>query len=523
MRILMFLLLSFGVVAADEIFNSNLLVESRINPDIINTVVSNTRQNVAYRMEVNQTKLQDNTLSKLHYYVVVDPFPSYGTELQIQVPQNELQNIDEGDIKKSLDEYMSVQLYVQHSRLYDVKSFKRISHNENETIIRFSFMKKEIPVELKHLREMYGYLYIVNGKLEKIVVKNSKRFDLRGVEVDRFVKTTFYRRVQTGGYLVSKETLLVEGLYNNLPYQYSTFGSVSEYWNAKRQRITFENGQLQELVNIDKQNYKTIAVDLDRTFPLLGKEARKAGYDLPKPFGVTLVNMFQDTTMHMTSFKLDGIPVDFNKIIDGDSTYKSLTYAPLVRADLWVLPFVSFSLILGATDTSTDVTLVSDSGLSLPPIFPANPPTVIIPAGSSLALESLTTNALLYGVGATVAGGFNNYFTTIDFQYIVAYTPSADVSIDMMIITPLVGYTFDEYNTRLFIGAQYQRLAQSLTFDVIVPNSTQRLSGEIGLRSEEWAGVIGTDYTFTRNWSANLLYSQGIDRRNAVLGIAYRF
>jgi len=493
-----------------------------IDPKIINTTISSTRQNVAFRMKIEHTLLSKNKKSNLQYYMVMDPYPSYGIEMQIQIPKEDLDDVDASDIKKTLDELMGLQLYIQHSTLYDLSSFKLLQDDANETIVSFRFNEEILPRELNHLKNLQGYVHMVNGKLQKIEITNNKRFEMRGIEVDNYKKTTYFKPVKTGGYLIVKEEMHYQGIYDEMPYSETLVGDVTEYWNVNRHLITFEAGQLDQTVDIEEKGYETIAVDLDRTFPLLGKQARKAGYDLPKTYGITLINMFQDTNIHMTSFKIDGSDIDFNKVLDGDSTYKSITYAPLIRADMWVLPFVSFSLILGGTDTSTDVTLVSDSGLSVPTL-PSLPPLEIIPPGSSVSLDSFTTNAVLYGVGATVAGGFDNYFTTIDFQYIVAYTPSAEVSVDMMIITPLVGYTFRDYNTRFFIGAQYQRLAQELTFNVDIPNSTDKLSGEIGLRSDEWAGVIGTDYSFTRNWSANLLYSQGVDRKNMILGITYRF
>lgn len=525
MRVFLLLVLNLTYLFSNEPFNSNILVERGIDPNVLNNIISNTRQKVAYRIEIKHHLQSKNEVTDLSYYLVLDPYPSYGMDLQMQVPKEALSKFNKYNIKKTLDNLMGIQLYLQHGTLYDIDSLKLVDDNIAETVISFTFNKKALPRELRHMREMTGYVHIVDGKLDRIEVKNSKRFELRGIEVDTFLKTTFFKPVETGGYLVSKSNLLIHGTKEELPYIEELDGTVAKYWNAKRQEITFDGGVLSTSVYIDNDQYETIAVDLDRTFPLLGKEARKAGYDLPKPFGVTLINMFQDTNMHMTSFEIDGSSIDFNKVLDGDSTYRSLTYAPLIRADLWVLPFVSFSLILGGTDTTTNVTLASDSGLTVhsPLPLPDGTDYEIIKPGQTLNLDPFVTNALLYGVGATVAGGFNNYFTTIDFQYIVAYTPAAEVSVDMMIITPLIGYTFTEYNTRLFIGAQYQRLTESLTFDVDIPGSTEKLSGEIGLQSDEWAGVIGTDYTFTRNWSANLLYSQGVDRRNAILGIAYRF
>ena len=527
MRSLLLASLLTTVLFSNELYNTDLLTMRGIDPKILNTTISNTRQNVAFRMKVEHHLLSKEKKSDLNYYVVLDPYPSYGTEMQIQIAKEDLEDVDTSDIKNTLDEVMAVQLYIQHSTLYDISSFKLLKDDADESIVSFRFNKEALPRELKHFTNLQGYVHIVEGKLQKIDISNQERFELRGIEVDSYKKTTYFKPVKTGGYLIEKEELNYKGTYDGMPYSEKMIGDVTEYWSVNRHLITFEEGESSQAVDITEKEYETIAINLDRTFPLLGKEARKAGYDLPKPFGITLINMFQNTNMHMTSFEIDGWDVDLNKILDGDSTYRSLTYAPLIRTDLWVLPFVSFSLILGGTDTNTDVKLVSDSGLSIPnPILPGVlPPVTVIPAGGTLE-GSLHTNSLLYGVGATVAGGFNNYFTTIDFQYMIAYTPSKEVTIDMMIITPLVGYTFDDYNTRFFIGAQYQRLAQEITFALDFNDQDgqpRELSGKIGLRSDEWAGVIGTDYSFTRHWSSNLMYSQGIDRKNAVLAITYRF
>ena len=527
MRSLLLASLLTTALFSNELFNTDLLTMRGIDPKILNTTISNTRQSVAFRMKVEHHLLSKGKKSDLNYYIVIDPYPSYGTEMQIQMSKKDLEDLDTSDIKRTLDEMMGVQLYVQHSTLYDISTFKLEKDDADETIVSFRFNNEVLPRELKHFKGLQGYVHIVDGKLQKIDIIGNKRFKLRGVEVESYRKSIYYKPVKTGGYLIAKEELDYKGVYDGLPYSETLVANITEYWSANRHLITFEEGVSDQPVNIVEKGYKTIAIDLDRTFPLLGKEARKAGYDLPKPYGITFINMFQDTNMHMTSFEIDGWDVDLNKILDGDSTYRSLTYAPLIRADLWVLPFVSFSLILGGTDTNTDVRLVSDSGLSIPnPILPGVlPPVTVIPAGGTLN-GSLHTNSVLYGVGATVAGGFDNYFTTIDFQYMIAYTPSKEVTIDMMIITPLVGYTFRDYNTRLFIGAQYQRLAQEITFalDFNDQNGQPRsLSGKIGLRSDEWAGVVGVDYSFTRQWSSNLMYSEGVDRRNAVLGITYRF
>ena len=520
MHIIFFILLVSSTIFAYQPYNSNVLIERAISPEVINTTFSKTRQNAAYKMSVNHVTHSQNKTNELEYFVVIDPYKDYGIDISVEASENKLALLDRSHIEDTLEELMSIQLYIQEGDIYDTQSLRVIDKNDSVSIVTFNFDPKALPNELQHVRTMKGYIYIVDGILEKIVVKNSVRFRLRGIEVDSYKKVNYFQKIAPkGGYLLSKESVDILGSFKGLPYHETLNAHVVKYWDKTKVSIPF-NAQIKNpMMQAENTEYRAISLNLERTFPLLGQEARKAGFELPKPFGVTLISMFQDTTMHMDSFKIDGVDYDFDKVLDGDSIYKSLTFSPLIRADMWLLPFLSIGVIIGGTDTTTNVTLHSKSGLTIE--RPVLGDIELIKPNSKLSLEPFTTNALLYGVGATIAGGIDDYFTTIDFQYIVAYTPSADVSIEMLIITPLIGYHFGDYDTRLFIGAQYQELAEMLTFSI--QEGGVNLSGEIGLKSEKWAGVIGTNYDFTRNWSANLLYSQGTDRKNFILGIAYRF
>lgn len=521
MRIIYLILLMSSTIFAYQPYNSNILIERGISPEVINSTISMTRQNAAYKMAMKSITTSQSQTNDLEYFVIVDPYNSYGVDVQIEAPVKQLALLNQSHIEDRLEELMGIQLYVQEVDIYDSKSLKILSENESETIITFDFNKKALPNELKHIRPMKGYIYIVNGILEKIVIKNSTRFSLRGVEVDSYEKVSYFTKVpQNGGYLLTADNLEVAGSYKELPYHETLSGQVVKYWDVIKKPIAFNSEIKNPITKVENEEYKTISINLDRIFPLLGKEARKAGFELPKAFGVSLINMFQDTTMHMNSFKIDGVDLNFNKVLDGDSVYRNITYSPLVRADMWLFPFLSIGLIVGGTDTTTNVTLESDSGLIIE--RPIQDDIVLIKPGAKLNLDPFTTNAFLYGVGATIAGGVGDFFTTIDFQYILAYTSAADVSIEMLIVTPLIGYHLSDYDTRFFIGAQYQDLANTLTFSV-TSESGENLSGEVGLHSESWAGVVGGNYDFTRNWSSNLLYSHGVDRKNVVLGVTYRF
>lgn len=504
-------------------YNSNILIQRGIDPQILNLSVTPFRQNIAYKAQANYIERIGAKTTEQNFNIIYDPYATYGIDIRLEIPKKDFKSIDTKDLRAKLDETMGLQSYLQTRALYDIDSLKTVSQENNNTVISFKFINDAIPRELKYFKFLTGYIYISNNTLKKIILRNEVDFKYNGIEVRNYEKIiAFSKLTQDKGYLLKSVNIKISGVKEKLDYESVMQTDAVKYWDKEQKAILYYS----EIKNTDLTNsedYKTINVELDRLFPLLGKQARKEGYDLPKPYGISLINMFQNTTMHMTSFDIDRVDYDFNKILDGDSTYENLTFAPLIRADVWVLPFLSVGLLLGATDTSTDVTLHSASGLihHSPFPFPGGTDYEIIKPNSRLKLDTFKTNSLLYGVGVTVAGGVGNYFSTIDFQYITSYTNEADVSVEMLVITPLIGYDFTSIGTRVFIGAQYQELAESLTFEIPV-NGTS-LSGKVGLYSAEWAGVIGTNYDFNRHWSSNLLLSYGEDRKNMTLTIGYRW
>ncbi len=66
--------------------------------------------------------------------------------------------------------------------------------------------------------------------------------------------------------------------------------------------------------------------------------------------------MLQGTTLHMTSFELDG--EDVSGIIGNEGAkVKSTPGAMLVRADMWLLPFLNVGVIVDITKSSNGISL----------------------------------------------------------------------------------------------------------------------------------------------------------------------
>ena len=490
------------------------MIQRGVDPQILNLSVTTFRQSIAYKAETHYVEHFGGKEKREVFNIIYNPYAPYGIDIRLDIPKNSLLRVKRSDLQYRLDEIMGLQSYLQSRALYDEESLHLESEANGVTVVSYSFNMQAIPRELSFYKYLKGYVYISKDGLEKIVVKNMNTFKRSDIQINSYEKNIHFTKLQKNkGYLIDKVVLRITGIKNEQFYESELTATALQYWN-KDQVSVFRNEKAIYDNFTTHQDYTTVYVELDRLLPLYGKEVRKAGYDLPKPYGISLIDMFQNTTMHMTSFEVDNVPLDFNKVLDGDSTYENNTFAPLIRADVWVLPFLNVGILLGATNTSTEVTLHSKSGFSLGPIG-------IIKPDSKLRLDTFKTTSLLYGVGATLAGGIDRFFTTIDFQYVRSYTEEADVSMETFIVTPLIGYDIKSAATRVFAGAQYQDLKDSLTFDVT--SNGVSASGKIGLYAYSWAGLVGANYDFTRHWSSNLMLSYGVDIKNMVLTIGYRW
>jgi len=504
------LLLSF---ANAKYYNTNPLIERGIDPQILNLAVTIYKQDVAYQLNVTHRQTTGVEQKVEKFKLLYDPFKKYGIDIRIEVAKDDVKRYNKSDIKKVLDEMMGMQSYLQSEKLYKQESIEYLGQENGIDVIRFSFDLENIPRELKYFHALQGKVYIKNRVLQKIEVTNFKSFKFQGIDVEHYKqRLLFSQLIGASGYLLKSTSLSISGKRDALPYSSFFEGDFSSYWSEKKSAITLKDKNYK--VEDKRIAYETINVNLDRMFPIYGQEVRKMGYDLPKPFGVSFINMYQQTRFYMTGISLDKVNGndsigDISKFFQEDTKYENSTYAALVKADMWVLPFLNFSLLVGGTSTATDINL----DICLVPSLGCTTGDIMIP---------INTNSLLYGAGATIGGGIGNFFASVDFQYMISYTKSAEVETQINIITPIFGYYFQNLGLRLFGGGMYEDLKEEVGFKGRLDSGTE-IEGTINLKAEKWAGTIGTQYAFTRHWEGNLLGAYGKDFQNLSLVITYRW
>lgn len=499
MAVIIISVISSSFSIANSPYNSNLLIERGIDPQVLNLSLSTYRQKVALTVDTAHQVEYKGQIDTINYKILFDPFQNYGIDLRLQVPKTYTKKLNDSDVSDYLDELMGIQLYLQTNQLYDETSFKIESESEELTIISFTFNKDAIPREIAYTKDFKGLVYITKQGLEKIVINNQNNYQSNGEEFLNFHKEIYFQSVPlNGGYLVKSIKLKTLSLLDDAPKKTTITGVVTSYRDNQYSPITYSSGARK--ITENDPNYITYYVKLDRIFPIYGQEARRQGYDLPKPFGISLITMMQETVLHMNSFELNGEPVGW---VGGDEAkVVNNSAVMLLRADMWLFPFLNVGILMGKTQTKSDITLE---------LFPD---TLI---GDYITINDAKSDSFVYGGGATVAGGIGDYFATVDMQYITSYTPRANTEITMSIITPMLGYHFKEYGFRGLVGAQYQDTKETIVAD---------FSGHevvVGVSSDKWAGLVGVEKSFDRHWSSSLMLSYGEDRSNLSLMVGYRF
>lgn len=288
------------------------------------------------------------------------------------------------------------------------------------------------------------------------------------------------------------------------------------------------------------------------TLPFWGDEARARGYDLPETFGIGINHMNMRQNIEVSSISFSGlglgsfqIPGDLFNIKAENSREKSKT--DTMRLDAWVLPFLNVYGIVGHTRGSSHSIVSVDADPSkytnlMERIIASN----VHRMNKSGQLKDLDFNldfkGTTYGAGFTLAGGYENWFTTLDTNYTRTDFNILDGQISALTVTPRVGYRFQmpgisgPSHLNLWVGSMYQDVQQEFKGslgDLSMPAALQPLieianqRGEGRFRVKQhlqspWNVLVGAQYEITRNF--NVMTEVGFSERNsAMVSAEYRF
>lgn len=273
----------------------------------------------------------------------------------------------------------------------------------------------------------------------------------------------------------------------------------------------------------------------NRKLPFLAQKVIDKGYDLPMPYGigVTYADVDQEQLLSSLEVGINGNdlrPINFVEFDQARSLSKSLS----VKLDAWLFPFLNVYAMLGRVDGHAPVDVVVDGNGFLeelevdcdrPPPSPLCPllqdKTFTLPIDANF--EGNT-----YGIGATLAGGWNNWFVAIPLNWTYADMDGSKTDGVNFTVTPRGGYLFNlgrAGNLAAFVGGNY--LDSDLTVDGLATAPGTDLTFDYIIdqqNKDKWNAVVGFNWDINRNLSWSLEYNGFVGSRTATItSLVWRF
>lgn len=265
---------------------------------------------------------------------------------------------------------------------------------------------------------------------------------------------------------------------------------------------------------------------ITRKLPIWGETVREKGFDLPLPFGVGANLVFMDQGIKLRNVKVGiGDPtIDVEGLEFSDA--RAHDRANTARLDVWLLPFANlygiFGYINGEAELDLDVGQIASGLPDLPPIFGP---------GKTLDLN-IDYNGTTFGGGMTLAGGYKNFFVSLDGNYTYSNIDVVDGEIDTYTLSPRLGLLVDSAvipgSLALWVGGMYMQYKQTVTDDINLQELDSRLPPvEIDFKldvenDQPWNFLFGGQWEITKRWQ--FMAEGGVGDRNQVItGLYFRF
>jgi hypothetical protein len=244
--------------------------------------------------------------------------------------------------------------------------------------------------------------------------------------------------------------------------------------------------------------------------PLWGKSLREQGYDLPLPFGVSLVGvgLWQDTRQDALrlSFESGAPPVDLGVV--HLSPAKNQDASVGLRLDAFILPFFSIYAMGGFNTGQVEFDITVD------PIF------IILPEGLQFTNEEDYDGGWVGG-GGTLALGWKQLFWMADGNGSWSKVDTADSTIVAATFSTRAGWRgeFEKGAVSLWAGTMFMHFTQTVSFSV----PEIGLTGEIDIEGKDpWNMLLGGQVELGKHWS--LMLEAGFIGREQVVGaLTFRF
>jgi hypothetical protein len=262
------------------------------------------------------------------------------------------------------------------------------------------------------------------------------------------------------------------------------------------------------------------------------------GYDLPLPYGTGAVfaRVDQDQSLDSLEVGINGRDKELFEFVSFGQVVSSADSGNFML-DVWVFPFLNVYATLGKVSGDADIEILIDGNGMLDHLeitcdgVLQNPLCPRLQDQAFLLPIPTDFSGTTWGIGATLAGGWNNWFVAIPFNY--STIDLDDASADggpIFTIAPRLGHIFNVGrfgNLSLFAGGNYLDAELQLSGTYRIPVEDQELTFDYTVQQhnkDEWNLVTGMNWDFNKRLSWALEYDGFIGSREAfITSMTWRF
>ncbi len=396
--------------------------------------------------------------------------------------------------------------------LYDESTLKLVKNESGTVVFEFYYRKVDVDPSMNHIKRLKGFIYFVNGELDHVELVNTKPLKKGIKQYSR--KVYFQRAPGGGGHFVTRVKELYDVERGKNTIQLTTETTTVEYANNQGDVLYSQEDRLSDAFEMRD----TLSVKLGGVLPFFGKPAVKLGYQLPRPVGVSAFTHLQAQDLQFTGLSIglnggDLIPLDDLFLLD-ESSLRQTTVAFMVKGDAWIFPFLNVMLLAGRADNRVDGDLVlTDEVKALLGLLGQEDVPDALPI-----VTDVTTN--LYGGGATLAGGVDDFNFTLSYQVLVADAYEVNTVTTAQALTALVGYMLP-FGMNVMIGGQGQFYDTGIGGSIPLDDAGS-LDFLVDFEPQRWNFFGGIYKGFAKHWEITLQAGMGA-RSSITAMLGYRF
>jgi len=506
---------------SSEPINSNYLFERGVSPRILDIAASDLLQDGSFYQDVIIDVDDGVKTEQYKLAVIYDPSYEDGMDVRIVIDPDQTSKGDQKDLVNLVEKSHHFSRMSQNY-LVDESTLKRIKDENGEVIFEFYYQKEDIDPYLKSIKRLKGNVIFKDDELDRVVLTNFKPLKDKVEKMERTVY--FEKSKETGGFIKTYSEERYEQVKGGKTTVYTMKTTTTDYYAPEAEQLSWD-GKESVLPQFQDLLTDTLSVKLGWFLPLLGKPATKLGYKLPRPIGLNFFTHFQDQTMQFTGVSIamnDEDFVSFNDLFDLDqSTIQASGYVAMVKADVWILPFLNIMAIVGNGENNIKGYWPLDEdvrqGLAdwgwLIGLEPED-----IPEAVELVGGGLKSN--MVGLGTTLAGGIGDWNVSLSYQFMATMTAAANTRTDAHVFMPMIGY-MTPMGMNLMVGAQGQFYDTKVAGFIDLEDG-QRLSYNVDFQPVHWNAIVGIYKGFARHWEIALQAGFG-DRTSVTAVFGYRF